>query len=69
MTKQEENWEIYTLVGVPWKEAAGLSDEDREFLLAKADEIKKTIMENRRQEDEMRRRMQADARVSVPPQQ
>jgi hypothetical protein len=65
MTKQEENWELYTLVGVPWKECNDLSDEDREYLMGKADEIKKTIMDNRRQEDEMRRRMQADSRSST----
>jgi hypothetical protein len=65
MTTQEENWEIYTLVGVPWKNCNDLSDEDRAFLLEKANEVKKTIMENRRQEDEMRRRMQADARVAT----
>lgn len=65
MTTQEENWELYTLVGVPWKDCNDLSAEDREFLMSKADEIKKTIMENRRQEDEMRRRMQADARVGT----
>ena len=65
MTKQEENWELYTLVGVPWKDCNELSDEDREFLKTKADDIKKTIMENRRQEDEMRRRMQTDARAAT----
>ena len=30
MTKQEENWELYTLVGVPWKDCNELSDEDRQ---------------------------------------
>lgn len=65
MTKQEENWELYTLVGVPWKDCNELEDEDRTFLMGKADEIKKTIMENRRQEDEMRRRMQTDARAGT----
>ena len=65
MTTQEENWEIYTLVGVPWKDCNDLTDEDRKFLIEKADEVKRTIMENRRQEDEMRRRMQADARVGT----
>ena len=65
MTTQEENWEIYTLVGIPWKDCNDLTDEDRKFLLEKAGEVKRTIMENRRQEDEMRRRMQADARVGT----
>ena len=65
MTTQEENWEIYTLVGIPWKDCNDLTDEDRKFLLEKAGEVKRTIMENRRQEDEMRRRMQADARVGA----
>ena len=65
MTKQEENWELYTLVGIPWKDCNDLPDEDREFLTNKADEIKKTIMENRRQEEEMRRRMQSDARTGT----
>lgn len=65
MTRQEENWEVYTLVGVPWKDANDLSDEDRKYLLEKADEIKRTIMENRRQEEQMRQRMQGDARAAT----
>ena len=65
MTKQEQNWELYTLVGIAWNDCNDLSDEDREFLMSKADEIKKTIMDNRRQEDEMRKRMQAESRASV----
>ena len=65
MTKQEENWELYTLVGITWKDASDLDDEDRKYLLEKADEIKRTIMENRRQEEQMRMQMQSDARAAT----
>ena len=70
MTRQEENWEIYTLAGIPWADANNLDDEDRKYLLEKADEIKRTIMENRRQEEQMRMRMQQDSRsatIQPPP--
>ena len=70
MTKQEENWELYTLAGISWTDANTLEEDDRKFLLEKADEIKRTIMENRRQEEQMRSRMQNDARAStIQPQQ
>jgi hypothetical protein len=70
MTKQEENWELYTLCGISWADANTLEEDDRKFLLEKADEIKRTIMENRRQEEQMRQRMQNDARAAtIQPQQ
>ena len=66
MNKHEENWELYTLVGIPWKDANELEDGDRAFLLNKADDIKKGIMEQRAREENMRTRMQAEARQNVP---
>ena len=71
MTKQEENWDLYTLVGVPWTDANDLSKEDRNFLLAKASEIKTSIMEGRKQEEQMRKQMQQQAQQGImqPPQQ
>ena len=44
MTKQEENWEIMTMLHMPWYEANKIEDEsDRKFLLAKCVQIKEMI--------------------------
>ena len=41
MTKQEENWELMTVLQIPWYHANRIDDqEDRDFLMDKAKEIK-----------------------------
>jgi len=51
MTKQEENWELMTVLQIPWSESAKITDkEDREFLLKKAAEVKEAIIAQQRQE-------------------
>jgi len=37
---QDENWEMLTVLGMPWSEAIKLADNDREYLLVKVAEIK-----------------------------
>ena len=45
MTKQEENWELMTVLQIPWHHTALITDkEDREFLLKKASEVKAAII-------------------------
>jgi len=51
MTKQEENWELMTVLQIPWSEAIKIIDaEDREFLLLKAAEIKAAIIKQQQQQ-------------------
>ena len=52
MTKQDENWELMTVLGVPWKEAAELSADDKSYLLSKATAVKEEQL--KRQEIEMK---------------
>ena len=37
---QDENWEMLTVLGMPWSEIRKLTDHDREYLLAKVEELK-----------------------------
>ncbi len=49
MTKQEENWELMTILQIPWSECCKITDEkDRLFLLEKAVELKKAIVEQQK---------------------
>jgi hypothetical protein len=51
MTRQEENWELMTVLQIPWSESAKITDEeDREFLLNKAAEIKTMMMKQQQQQ-------------------
>lgn len=44
MTKQEENWELMTMLQIPWYEANKIDTrEDRDFLLAKARQMREHI--------------------------
>ena len=46
MTKQEENWELMSTLGIPWHHAVKIEDEaDRTFLLAKAKELKERYIQ------------------------
>jgi hypothetical protein len=51
MTKQEENWELMTILQIPWSESAKITDEeDRKFLLGKANELKQAIINQQKQQ-------------------
>jgi len=51
MTKQEENWELMTILQIPWSESVKITDaSDREFLLKKASEVKEMLQHQHRQE-------------------
>ena len=51
MTKQEESWELMTVLQIPWSECVKITDkEDRDFLLAKASEIKAAIVKQQQQQ-------------------
>ena len=51
MTRQEENWELMTILQIPWSESCKITDEeDRTFLLKKAAEVKSAIMKQQQQE-------------------
>ena len=44
MSKQQENWELMTVLQIPWSECCKITDdEDRKFLLDKASEVKEMI--------------------------
>ena len=44
MTKQEENWELMTMLQIPWYEASKIeAREDRDFLLSKATQMREHI--------------------------
>ena len=50
MTKQEENWELMTILQIPWSESSKITDkEDRTFLLKKAAEVKAAIIKQQQQ--------------------
>ena len=36
----DENWDMLTVLGMPWSETIKLSANDREYLLAKVAELK-----------------------------
>ena len=51
MTIREENWELMTVLQIPWSECMKITDkEDRDFLLAKAVEIKAAIVKQQQQQ-------------------
>jgi len=50
MTRQEENWELMTVLQIPWSESTKITDtEDRRFLLQKASEVKEAILKQQQQ--------------------
>ena len=65
MTTQEENWEMMTLLGMRWEDAGKVEGDDREFLLARANEIKVDLMKRREQEMQMQNQMRQQAQSQV----
>ena len=44
MSPQEENWELMTLLHIPWHHAAKVTDEeDRKFLMEKCEMVKEMM--------------------------
>jgi len=51
MTIREENWELMTVLQIPWSECLKITDkEDRDFLLGKSAEIKAAIVRQQQQQ-------------------
>lgn len=51
MTKQEENWLLMTGLQMPWSECNKITDEeDRKFLLQKAEEVRAMVAEQQKQQ-------------------
>ena len=51
MTKQEENWELMTVLQIPWSESCKITEkQDREFLLQKAAEIKEMMIKQQQKQ-------------------
>ena len=40
LTEQEQNWEIFSVLGMKWGEVVELTTEDKEFLLNKVESVK-----------------------------
>ena len=65
MTKYEENWLIYSTLGIPWTTLnTEITDpEERSFLLGKAEEVKAQMLAQQKQQQEMQQRMMAGQSV------
>ena len=65
MTIQEENWEIMSVLGMPWKDILALTEDDKKFLLAKVVEIKEQYVKEQemavREQQEQARLMAQEA--------
>ena len=73
MTRQEENWELMTILHIPWHEANDINDEsDRQFLLVKVEQVKDMMKRQQvmaeEQQKEMERQM-AENQQSSPSQE
>ena len=54
MTKQEENWELMTILSIPWHEAAKITDAtDRRFLLEKCTQVKAILKDAEAQKQQV----------------
>ena len=64
-TRQEENWRLMTILQIPWKDAESIeSEEDRKFLLEKANEVEGFLQ----QQQQMAANQPPNAGVAQPPQ-
>ena len=43
LTEQEQNWEIFSVLGMRWSEVKGLTTEDKTFLLEKVESVKEQM--------------------------
>ena len=59
MSHRDENWELVTFLNFSWSDADSVEGEDREYLLAKAEEVKLEVLRRRKLEmEEYERRKQ-----------
>ena len=62
MTRQEENWEMMTMLQIPWHEGSKIdSKEDRAFLMEKAKQMRGHM------EQQMKAQSQAQSPILAPP--
>ena len=60
MTKQEENWELMTILQIPWSESCKITEEeDRQFLLEKAKALKEHIERIQKQQQQQQQAAQS----------
>lgn len=43
LTTQEQNWEIFSVLGMRWSEVTELTTEDKTFLLDKVESVKEQM--------------------------
>ena len=43
LTTQEQNWEIFSVLGMKWGEITKLTSEDKTFLLSKVEKVKEQM--------------------------
>ena len=43
LTTQEQNWEIFSVLGMRWSEVTELTTDDRTFLLDKVESVKEQM--------------------------
>ena len=68
MTRQEENWELMTMLQMPWHEADKINDEsDRKFLLTKVEQIRDMIERQRKMAEEEAQAQGAASGIVTPP--
>jgi hypothetical protein len=68
MTRQEENWELMTMLQMPWHEADKIEgDSDRKFLLVKVEQIKDMIERQRKMAEEEAKAQGAAGGLVTPP--
>ena len=67
LTKQEQNWMMMTILQIPWSECNKISDEeDRKFLLNKAEEALRHLQLQQKMQQEQKQEQSAP---SCQPQQ
>ena len=54
MNRQQENWELLTVLNMPWQDADKLSDDDRRFLLSRVTEVKDHALRQQQLESDLR---------------
>ena len=62
LTKQEENWLLMTGLQIPWSECNKITDEeDRKFLLEKAEEVRALVLQQQEQQKARQQLQQSQA--------
>ena len=74
MTTQESNWELMSWLGMQWSEANKLKDVDRQFLIARCEEVKEQHKVQQQEQEKMQQEQekmyqQHLAQQQGPPQQ